>query len=64
VANAGLFSFLASADSPLAEASPGDGAVPAVAYTKKLVIDYFLEGDSVRSNPHLRAFTASSSPAE
>ena len=41
-----------------------DGAVPAVAYTKKLVIDYFLEGDSVRSNPHLRAFTASSSPAE
>jgi hypothetical protein len=43
-------------------ASPSEGDGDAAAYKKKLAIDYLLEGDSVRSNPHLRAFAESTLP--
>ena len=43
--------------------APGmDAADRPVAPPRKLSIDYLLEGDSVRTNPHLRAFAASRLP--
>ena len=41
-------------------ASPGGG--DGDARRKKLAIDYLLEGESVRTNPHLRAFAESTLP--
>ena len=41
-------------------ASPGGG--DGAARRKKLAIDYLLEGESVRTNPHLRAFSESTLP--
>ena len=42
----------------MASPGAGDGA----ARRKKLAIDYLLEGESVRTNPHLRAFAESTLP--
>ena len=42
----------------MASLGAGDGA----ARRKKLAIDYLLEGESVRTNPHLRAFAESTLP--
>ena len=44
------------------DAPERDAADPPTVRPRKLSIDYLLEGDSVRTNPHLRAFAASRLP--
>ena len=44
------------------DAPERDAADPPTVRPRKLSIDYLMEGDSVRTNPHLRAFAASRLP--